>query len=141
MDNVSELVIEYQDLNHTFVDQWIDDLDKLSMSFDFAHIHTLTLNEVTLHNNIAYDIFHDFSALQRLNILHSHFGSRGLNNILTYINPYSVTILDLSESSFDSFDIDDFSRIKGLFSLKQLILPRNINYSNQILLKRFLGVI
>lgn len=137
MSDSSEITIEKQNLNHSFVDNWIDGIEELSKTMEFSKVRTITLKEIQLDNKVAYDIFHDFPNITRLNILNSHFGSKELNNVLTYINPYSLSILDLSGSTFDHFNINDFRRIGGLFGLMELILPSNMNESDKTSLNQF----
>lgn len=123
----SLLIIRNYHLDQIFVDTWIDQIEDMSKIFNFTKIRTLSLEDVMLNDRVAYDIFHDFPNVTELRVLNSRFTSRGLNNLLTYLNPYSLYCLDLSGSVFESFDIDDFERIRSIICITNLILPNDMN--------------
>lgn len=121
------LEIKNHNLDGTFVDTWIDSIEDMAQKFTFSKIRTLSLEHVLLDDRVAYDIFHDFPNITELRVLNSRFTSRGLNNLLTYLNPYSLGRLDLTGSLFESFDVNDFGRISGLISIGTLTLPNNMD--------------
>lgn len=139
MSSVSEIKIEKRELNQNFIDAWIDDLEKSSETVSFSQIITITLKECCVGNGLSYDIFHDFFNVKELNILHCDLGSKDLSNLLSYINPHSLSRLNLSESNFSCFDEKDFTRIKSLFSLSEIVLPVNMDHSSQIVLQKIFG--
>lgn len=135
---MTEITIEKQNMDLCFVDSWIDGLEELSKNIMFSKIRTITLKEVQLYDSVAYDIFHEFVNITRLDILNSQFNSKQLANILNYINPYSLSTLDLSGSTFDYFNKSDFMRIGGLFCLSEIILPLNMDEQDQKVLRDIL---
>lgn len=131
LSSVSDIKIEKQELNQCFVDSWIDDIEKSSKTVFFNKINTLTIENCKLNKNVSYDIFNDFVNIKQLNILNCCFDSKELNNLLTYINPYSLSILNLSGSKFEFFDEKDFEGINSLFSLSKIILPLDMDQPSQ----------
>jgi hypothetical protein len=140
MSTISEITIEHQELDERFVDSWIDDIEEKSKIIVFSKIRTITIRNSQLFDTLSYDIFHDFVSITQLNILDSTFDSKSLNNLLTYINFYSLSKLDLSGSKFSFFNVNDFKRIRGLFSLMELILPSDMDEHSQKELKKVLNV-
>lgn len=139
LSNVSEIKIEGQKLDQCFVDSWIDDIEKSSETVSFSKINTLTIENCKLNKIVSYDIFNEFVNIKELNVLNCRIDSKELNNLLTYINPYSLSILNLSGSNFEFFDEKDFSGINSLFSLREIVLPSNMNKTYQRTLEKLLG--
>jgi hypothetical protein len=118
------LEIKNQSLNQEYINAFIDTI--LDRTFDSRNIHTILLDNVELDDIESYDIFMDFVNIKELKIVRSTFTSKQLTNLLNYINPYSLSNLDLSESMFVRFDETDFIPINSLFQIKTLILPDNM---------------
>ena len=133
---MNTLTIKDKKLDQEFVDLWIDNIEHTS--FIFKNIKRITLEEVEISTVVSYDIFHDFVNVEELDILHSHITSRSLTNVLTYINPHSLSKLNLSQSTFDEFNKDDLRYIGGLFGLMELVLPPDMDVENQNALKKIL---
>lgn len=104
----------------------------------FSDIKTIILNNVQLDTTVSYDIFDSFVNVTTLKVINSHLTSKGLNNLLTYINPYSLSKLDLTGSVFDHFNQSDLIHLGSLFALT-LIPPSNMNGEDQEYLEKLLG--
>lgn len=122
-----EIRTETQTLDEYFVDSWIDTIERFSEMFNFRKVSTITLVGCKFYRPIAYDIFCDFVNILELRLLFCELDSKNLTDVLTFVNPYSLSRLDLTGSTFSSFAKDDFRRITSLFSLSSLILPANMD--------------
>jgi hypothetical protein len=118
------LTIKNQTLDQKFVDDYIDS------------IHTLVLDSVQLDNIVSYDIFSSLVNLKTIRIINSSLTTKQLNNLLYYVNAYSVYHLDLTSSSFNEKDLIP---IKSSFALGTLILPDGMDETDQKILKQVLN--
>jgi ankyrin repeat protein len=97
------------------------------------------IGNTCLHYVVSYDIFSSLVNLKTIRIINSSLTTKQLNNLLYYVNAYSVYHLDLTGSSFTSFDEKDLIPIKSLLALGTLIIPSGMDESNQKILKTVLG--
>jgi hypothetical protein len=133
------LEIKNQTLDLEFIYAWIDALKTMAKTIVFSRIHTLSLEAVQLSDTEAYDIFYDFMNIRELNIRNSCLTSKQLTNLLSYINPYLLSRLDLTGSTFDAFDESDLVPINSLFAIRTLIVPDDMDPKVQIVLKTVLN--
>jgi hypothetical protein len=133
--SLSEIKIEKKNINQIFIDSWID-VESSQETVPYDEIKILTIKECKLSKNVSYDIFNSFVNLKELNILKCNIDSKCLNNLLRGINPYSLSILNLSGSNFNFFDEKDFLGINSLFSLSKIIIPLNMDKSSQQTLEK-----
>lgn len=138
ISSLPEIIIDKKELNQSFVDSWID-VESSQETFSFNKISILTIKECHLSEDVSYDIFNGFVNIQELNILKCNINSKCLNNLLRGINPYSLSKLDLSQSNFNCFSENDLESVNGLFSLRELVLPSNMDKTYQRTLEKLLG--
>src|SRR5436853_4210582 len=107
--NLLEIKIENQKLDWYFLDSYTDNIENYSKIFSYKEIRTVTLKDCQLCNDVYYDIFQDFVNIKELNILNCDLDSKSLHIVLHCVNPYSLSKLDLSDSTFDFFSEEDLN--------------------------------